>query len=196
MRPAPIYHLPLVLLAGLCAALAAPLPAAAQSAPRWTVDHETSSLAFLFTQSGSQYEGRFGRWTAEIAFDPDDLEASAIEVTIEMASADTGSADRDDLLRTAPLFDVANHPQGRFLSEEIVAAGDGYEAHGQLTLRGVAKAVVLPFALEIRNDKAEAAGRLDISRLEFGVGQGQWAATDTVADPVAIVFDIRAARAE
>lgn len=178
------------------AALPAPATAADGSAPAWRVDHQASSLGFLFRQSGSEYEGRFAEWSAEIAFDPEDLPASAVEVTIDLASADTGSEDRDQLLRSAPLFDVASHPEGRFRSSEIVAAGEGYEARGELTLRGVTREVVLPFTLAIEAGVAEAAGRLEIRRLDYGIGQGQWQDTSMVADPVAIVFELRAERAE
>ena len=185
---------PFVLVAALAAAS---VPAAAQEAPRWVVDHEASKLAFLFTQSGSEYEGVFQSWTAEIAFDPDDLAASALAVTIDMASAETGSDDRDQLLRTAPLFDVESYPEGRFESGEIVETGEGaYEARGRLTLRDQTRDVVLPFTLAIDDGVAEAEGRLDIKRLDYGVGQGQWADTSMVADPVAIRFEIRATRAE
>lgn len=183
---------------GLAAAFATGLwlagAAAAQEAPRWAVEKESSRLAFLFTQSGSQYEGRFSEWSADIAFDPDDLEGSAVEVTVDMASAETGSADRDQLLRSAPLFAVADHPQGRFVSQEIVATDSGYEARGTLTLRGVTRDVVLPFTLAIEDGRAEAEGRLEIARLDYGIGQGQWQETSMVADAVAVVFEIRAER--
>ncbi len=183
---------PLALLLAVAAS-----PAAAQEAPRWSVDHETSELAFLFTQSGSEYEGVFQAWTADIAFDPENLAGSAIAVTIDMASAETGSDDRDQLLRTAPLFDVEAYPEGRFESDEIVETGEGaYEARGRLTLRDVTRDVALPFTLTIDEGVAEAEGRLDIERLDYGVGQGQWADTSMVADPVAIRFEIRADRAE
>ncbi|MEX0759977.1 MAG: YceI family protein [Tistlia sp.] len=178
----------------LLLAVATGTPAAAQEAPVWRVEHQASSLVFLFTQSGSETKGRFGTWSAEIAFDPEDLANSAVAVTIDLASADTGSGDRDQLLRSAPLFDVANHPQGRFVSTEIVAAGEGYEARGELTLRGVTRQVVLPFVLEIEDERAEAEGRLEIRRLDYGIGQGQWQDTSMVADPVAILFELRAER--
>lgn len=172
-------------------------PAAAQTAPRWSVEQENSKLAFLFIQSGSEYEGRFTDWSADIAFDPDNLAGSAIGVTVDMASVDTGSADRDELLRSAPLLDVANHAEARFVSDEIIAAGEGsYEARGKLTLRGVTQEVVLPFSLAIENGRAEAGGRLEIARLDYGVGQGQWQATDMVADTVAIVFEVQAGQVD
>lgn len=190
-------RLPLRLALMLLLGLGPVLPAAAQTAPLWTVDPARSRLGFEFEQSGSRYAGRFARWAAEIAFDPDDLAHSTIAVTVELASVDTGADDRDGLLRSAPLFDVAEFPQGLFLADEIVAAGPGrYEASGQLTLRDVTRDVVLPFALTIHGTHAEAEGRLEIRRLDYGIGQGQWRDTSMVADPVAVVFELSATRGE
>src|SRR5690606_28618679 len=81
-------------------------PAAAQEAAPWTVEEDRSRLAFLFTQSGSQYEGSFGDWTAEIVFDRQDLENSSLEIVIDIGSVDTGNDDRDGLLRSSMLFDT------------------------------------------------------------------------------------------
>ena len=63
------------------------------------------------------------------------------------------------------------------------------------------KDVLLPFTLAIGDDPgtpgrllATAKGELTISRLAYGVGQGEWASTKTVGDQVVIAFEIRASR--
>lgn len=172
-------------------------PAAAQEAAPWTVEEDRSRLAFLFTQSGSQYEGSFGDWTAEIVFDRQDLENSSLEIVIDIGSVDTGNDDRDGLLRSSMLFDTFTYPEARFLSDELVSTGDDrFEARGRLTIRDVTREVVLPFTLsEAGGDAVLAEGRLDIDRLDYGVGQGQWQDTAMVADAVAIVFQVLATRA-
>lgn len=187
-----------LLLLGLAVPTAAP-PAAAQQAVPWTVDHGQSRLGFLFTQSGSQYQGSFSDWTADIVFDREDLANSSIAITIGMGSVTTGSDDRDGLLRSSMLFDTFTFPEARFLAEELVATGENsFEARGQLTIRDVTRDVVLPFTLSEVQDAAEAVraeGRLDINRLDYGVGQGQWQDTSMVADAVAVVFEVLATRA-
>ena len=42
--------------------------------------------------------------------------------------------------------------------------------------------------------RADAAGELTISRLDYGVGQGDWASTKTVGEEVVIRIEIRATR--
>ena len=72
--------------------------------------------------------------------------------------------------------------------------GDRYEAHGQLTIRDVTRDVVLPFELTIEETGggkvANAVGELTISRLDYGVGQGEWASTKTVGEEVVIRIEI------
>jgi len=161
--------------------------------PVWAVDHAESRLGFLADQDGSEVEGWFESWTAEIRFDPEDLAASSIKVVIEMASVETGSSDQEFELRSEGLFAVEAYPTGRFETLEIVSTGDNaYEARGELTLRETTRAVTLPFTLVIDGDRAEAEGGLTIQRLDYGVGQGDWEDPSLVADPVEIFFEIDA----
>ncbi|HAI28113.1 MAG TPA: YceI family protein, partial [Thalassospira sp.] len=60
--------------------------------------------------------------------------------------------------------------------------------------RDVTREVILPFDLEIEGNEAKATGTVTINRTDFGVGQGQWADTSQVGDPVTIEIDIEAKR--
>jgi polyisoprenoid-binding protein YceI len=167
----------------------------------WTV-LDGSQIRFTFLQQGSPVEGRFKAFTADITFDPDKLAKSLVDVRIDTGSIDTGHKDRDTLLRSAAFFDVDQWPGARFQSERLRhVKGDAYEAQGELTIRGVTKPVVLPFTLTIGAQpgapdrlRALAKGELKISRLDYGIGQGEWAATKTVGDQVVIDFDLQASR--
>ncbi|HSA81308.1 MAG TPA: YceI family protein, partial [Geminicoccaceae bacterium] len=131
--------------------------------------------------------------------DPADLANSRVEVEIDAASITTGHKDRDTTLRSSGFFDVAKWPTAHFTSAELThESGDRYEAHGRLTIRDVTRDVVLPFELTIEEDGgrqlAKANGELTISRLDYGVGQGDWASTKTVGEEVVIRIEIRATR--
>ena len=175
-----------------------PVVASAQ-APGWTV--EDGAIRFTALQQGAPVEGSFERFTADIAFDPDDLSGTRIDVVIETASIATGHKDRDTTLRSPDLFDVERWPTARFVTTEVShLGGDAFEAKGRLTIRDVQRDVVLPFTLTIEDHPddpgmalAHATGGLAISRLDYGVGQGEWASTGTVADRVEIEIEIVAA---
>ncbi|RSU55326.1 polyisoprenoid-binding protein [Sphingobium yanoikuyae] len=146
--------LPLFLLAG---------PALAAPSPQWTVDTTKSTLGFSGTQTGARFTGRFNRYKAAIAFDPDHLEASRITVAIDLGSAATGDTQRDTALPGKDWFDIAHFPEARFASTAIQRkGGSAYVAIGNLTLHGVTRAVALPFTLVIRGDTAHAKGHVQL----------------------------------
>jgi polyisoprenoid-binding protein YceI len=166
-------------------------------AAAWTIE-DGSRIRFIASQEGAPVEGGFDGFTAEIVFDPQDLGASRVVVEIDTASITTGNKDRDATLRSASFFDVQTWPTARFASEQLTHQdGDRYEARGQLTMRDVTKEVVLPFELVIRDQDggrrlANAQGELTISRLDYGIGQGEWASTKTVGEDVVIRMEIMA----
>ncbi len=177
--------------------------AAVPSDGAWAVE-EDSALGFIARQQGAEVPGSFERFEAEILFDPADLENSRISVEIDVTSISTGYSDRDQMLNSASFFETATWPRAIFRSTAITAAGEGgYEAAAELTMRDVTKAVTLPFTLVIEDDPADPArelahaqGELPVLRLDYGIGQGDWASTSTVADEVVITIDLRASRSK
>lgn len=168
----------------------------ADAADRWTVDAEASTLGFVGLQGGEAFEGHFSAWTAEIAFDPDDLAASSVAVVIDMASAATGAPQRDDLLPGGDWLAVDEHPQAQFATTGFThLGGSDYEATADLTIRGLTREVTLPFTLAIDGDRAHVTGALEVLRTDFDVGTGQWASGDMVALEVTITVDLTATRA-
>jgi polyisoprenoid-binding protein YceI len=79
--------------------------------------------------------------------DPNNVENSSVEVSIDVNSIDTKDEKRDEHLRSPDFLDAANHPAITFKSKKIEEKGDQYVAVGDLTIRGVTKQVELPFEL-------------------------------------------------
>jgi polyisoprenoid-binding protein YceI len=168
----------------------------AMAATPYAVDAGASHLGFIGNQSGGDFEGRFSKFTARIAFADADLTGSSFDVDVDMSSVDTGDDDRDEALRGADLFDVSKFPKGHFVSTGFTRKAAGqYEAKGKLTIRDVTRDVVLPFTFAPSSEggKAGAAlkGGLTLDRLDYGVGQGDWKDTTIVAKEVRVKFDLR-----
>ena len=179
-----------------CLSLALSAPAAAPAAaPRYTLDPARSTLEFTFSQAGAQNKGRFRRFQTLFDFSPDNLTASRLEVTVEVASLDTGDEERDGTLRDAELFAVKKFPQARFSAAQILKTASGYEAVGKLTIRDVTREVHVPFSWRAASEGGVnvgyMSGRTTIRRLDFGVGQGDWRATDQVGNDVGVAFTLR-----
>ncbi|HEX4740744.1 MAG TPA: YceI family protein [Caulobacteraceae bacterium] len=188
--PARSIVLGLGLLLGLAAAPAMAAPAV------WTVDPAASKLAFQGAVNGAPFAGVFRRWNAQIAFDPKALAASHVAVSVDVASAASGDADRDQSMPATDWFWVAKFARASFVSHAFRDLGGGrYVAVGDLTLRGVTRPISLPFTLSIAGDKAVMKGATVIDRTAFGVGQGQWKTGDVVATKVTVNVAVTAHRA-
>jgi len=163
----------------------------------WTVDPAASQLGFTGKVSGEAFKGQFRRWSAQIAFDPKALAASKVSVAIDVGSASSGDADRDQAMPTDDWFAAGKYPKATFVTQGFKDLGGGhYQAIGALSLRGVTQPVVLPFTLAISGDTAHMNGAVALNRTAFGVGQGQWKSGDTVDTQVTVTVNLTAHRAK
>ena len=193
------------MLAGTAFAAAPPspapaaAPAAAAAARHYALDAAKSSLQFTFLQAGAQNTGRFPRFAVALDFPGADPAGGRLEVTVDVAALDTGDKDRDDTLKSDDLFAVRKFPQATFRAAQIVKTASGYEADGQLTIRGVTRAARVPFtfreAAEGSATVGYMAGKTLVRRLDYGVGQGDWKATDQAGNDVTVSFNLRLTRA-
>jgi polyisoprenoid-binding protein YceI len=139
--------------------------------------------------------GSFKQWTADIVFSPDDLKNSSLTVRVDLASVATGDEQRDSALPSADWFDVANHPTAIFQASQFKKVAEGsYKADGTLSLRDKTAPLVLSFKLKIVGDKATAKGSTTLDRTVFGVGQGEFLATDQIPAAVKVSFNLTAMR--
>lgn len=176
------------------AAVTAPPQSDLKDPVAWTVQ-KGATLGFAATWSGASIEGRFQRWTADIQFSPEALDRSKVVVGVDLASAETGDAQRDASLTGEDFLDTADHPKAVFTATKFRKTGEGrYVADGNLDLRGVKKPLSLPFSLKIDGDTATASGVTTLDRTTFGVGQGEWASTDEIAAQVTVSFKLTAKR--
>lgn len=171
---------------------------AAGDAPLWTVDDGASRLGFSGAEKGRAFTGAFSDFSADIRFDPDNLDGSSISVVVAPRSAATGDATRDSTIPGNEWFDVDDYPIATFVSDDIRAAGEGaYEAHGVLTIKEFAREIVLDFTVEIDGDAARAQGGVDLIRTDFGLGVDDgWLNDEGVALDVRVDFEIAARRGE
>ena len=114
----------------------------------WAIDLSHSSVNFKVKHLGlGRTRGRFTQYegTVEVAENPID---TTVAVTIDAASVDSHDAGRDEHLRSADFFDVANHPSLTFRSTGVRGGGESWKLDGELTIAGVTKPVTLDVAYE------------------------------------------------
>ncbi len=150
-----------------------------------------SEIGFVSKQMGVPVEGRFKQWTARISFDPKKAEAGMVNFTIQTGSASFGSAETDAEVPKAPWFNVAAFPTASFTSSAIKPLGGGrYEVRGKLTIKGSSQDVLVPVSLAQTGSSGTASGSFSIKRLDFRIGDGEWADTSMVANDVLIKFKL------
>lgn len=166
----------------------------AQPLADWTVALG-GKLGFTASWSGTPVQGQFGRWFSSIKFSPDAPEKTTIRVVVDLATANTDDSQRDEALTGAEFFNVGANPKAVFAATGLSPAGKGrYRANGTLTLNGRSKPVTLDVSLRIKGDVATVSGATRLDRTSFGVGTGEWAATDQIAAAVAVNFAFTARR--
>jgi len=155
-------------------------------------DQAAGRLEFTATQAGAKFSGAFKRFRVALEFDPAHPDQGRLDVTVEVASIDTQDAERDEILRGTDFFWAEKHPEAVFHAGRFERAGTLWRAPGELTIRGVRKPVPVTFTLApaAAGGPAVMKGNATLSRLAFGLGQGDWASTEWVGDPVDVRFEL------
>lgn len=136
----------------------------------WKVE-PSSEIKFTIKNAGIAVDGKFKTFTANIKFDPEHLDKSQIEGTIDVNSIDTGIGSRDKHLRSEDYFEVAKYPIITFKSEQIFKYQNNYVARGKLTIKNVTKEILIPIHFTPKEgNKAHFKSTVLLNRIDYGVG--------------------------
>jgi len=190
-------------------ALVAPVLAQAPAAPApagpntWTVDTGHSAAGFSVKHLlVSTVRGTLGPIKGTIDYDGTSLASLKADITIDVTAINTGNQNRDNDLKSANFFDVAQFPTATFKSKRAVADGAGkFKLTGDLTMHGVTKEVTLtvegPSAplKQGQNLRVGASATGTINRRDWGLQYSRMVeATPMVSDDVHITIDLEATK--
>jgi len=167
----------------------------------WKLDPAHSAAEFKIKHMMiSNVKGSFNALSATLTENKADPTRSSVEASIDIASLNTGDAQRDAHLKSADFFESEKHPTMTFKSTKVERKGEGeYGVTGDLTLHGVTKQVT--FAVEgpsapgkdpWGNTRIGLSATTKINRKDFGL---TWnAALETggilVGEDVQITLDV------
>jgi polyisoprenoid-binding protein YceI len=119
------------------------------AAGRYALDPTHTNVAFVAKHlMVSKTRGRFGEFEGTIVIADEPLDSS-VAVTIDAASIDSRTPDRDAHLRSADFLDVEQFPTLAFRSVAVRHVdGDDFEVDGELTIKGVTRGVTLAMELD------------------------------------------------
>jgi len=165
---------------------------AAARAADWSMEPSASRLEFVASFEKTAARGVFKDFDARMQFDPDKPAPGRLDVTIKITSTDMGSGDVNKAIHGPEWFDSARFPQAEFHAAEIARTGaNRFLARGVLSLKGAQQAVEVPFAWTGTADAATIVGEISVDRRSFGIGTGEWVATNVVGAEVRVRFNVR-----
>ena len=175
----------------------------------WNVDTTHSAVEFSVKHFFTPVRGKFDRYEAELAYDPENPGESSVSVRIDVTSINTGNEDRDKHLLSGDFFNAEEYPEITFVSDEVRVEGDDrLVLAGPLTIKDETRRVELPITLqgvkELPAEMQEMFGGIEqvasftgstkLDRSDYGVGVGSWAAALVVGHEVSIDITIEANR--
>jgi polyisoprenoid-binding protein YceI len=172
----------------------------------YDLDAAHSRLGFIARHAMiTKVRGSFVEFTGSLDLDAQNWSTSTAQVTIQVASIDTGNEQRDRHLRTNDFFDAPNYPQITFTSTRVEQiAEDTFAVTGDLTIKDTTRPVTVDFvytgsALDLYgNTRIGFEGISTIDRSDFGITFN--AALDTggvlVSNKITLEFDISAIKAQ
>ena len=169
----------------LMAGTASPARAQAKLVPA------ASEITFQVKQSGVPIDGRFRRFDAQLALDPKAAQGGSATITVDTASATVGFAESDAELPRAPWFNSGKFAQAVFRSSAIKPLGGGrFQVLGKLEIKGTSRELNVPVTIAQNGTQSTATGEFVVKRLDFKIGENEWADVSLVADDVRVRFKL------
>jgi polyisoprenoid-binding protein YceI len=166
----------------------------------WTVDPAHSNVEFSAKHLGiATVRGAFNEF--EGTFEVGEDGSAKARGTVEVVSIDTNEDQRDTHLRSEDFFHAEVHPQLSFESTEIRAVDeDAFLIHGDLTMRGVTRPIVLEAELQGTeidpwgNERVALEARGQLNRRDWGMtfNQALGSGNMLVSDKIKLTLDISA----
>jgi polyisoprenoid-binding protein YceI len=176
-------------------------PVQEQTTQVFTIDPVHTHVGFAVRHLMiTKVRGRFSSVNGTIQLAPRSGLPNAVDVTIDGSSIDTHEPQRDEHLRSSDFLDVATFPTITFRSTKITGTPDAFKIHGDLSIHGATRPVVLEASVEgLGNDpwgnlRVGYEAHAKISRKEFGLTWNQMLEAGGVAvgDEVQIELSIEA----
>ncbi|WP_160717617.1 YceI family protein [Chitinophaga solisilvae] len=134
------------------------------SVQQWQIDNNYS---IKFT--GKYADGTFKTMKGTIIFDEQNPAAAKFDVTIDVASINTGNGLKNRHARSDKWFDAEKYPVIHFVSSSVVKTAGGYEVKGILEMHGISKPFTIPFTFSRNGANGVFTGNFKVNRADYGI---------------------------
>jgi polyisoprenoid-binding protein YceI len=118
---------------------------------------------------GGDPSGEFKELKGTVSFDPNDLATSKFDVSVDVATINTGNGMKNKDAKSDKWFDAEKYPVIKFTSTAITKTAEEYDAKGILDMHGVQKEITIPFTF----DNNVFAGSFEINRLDYNINTAE-----------------------
>jgi len=119
--------------------------------------------------SGNNASGIFKGLKGIVSFDEANLASSKFDVTVDVASINTGNGMKNTHAKSDEWFDAVKYPTIAFVSASVTKSATGYNAKGNLQIHGVTKEFTLPFTFQKTRAGGLFTSSFEINRLDFNM---------------------------
>lgn len=159
-------------------------------ADRWLSDGD-GDFVFVTAYEGDPLQGRFDAFTVNYA------PGESLSVTVNLAAADMGDDDMNDVLKGAEWFNVSRFATATYTATRFRTSENGtVVAEGELSLKGVTAKLDVPLMMTNNGDKGRLSGSVAIDRTRFNVGEGDWSTDAFFPLTVDVEFNIAVQKAQ
>ena len=159
----------------------------------WVSQPEASELAFAAWYDDEKLPGKFNAFQARVTLDETRAGPGVLRVLVDLASADMNDREINAELAEPDWFYVAAFPSAEFSSDHVRRVESGFVAVGHLRLKGIDKAVEVPFEWQQDGNTATLSGTVVLSRRQWQIGVGEWASDARLEDRVELRYTVKLA---
>lgn len=160
----------------------------------WAIDYDASEIRFSGIHDGNEFTGVFEKWSADINWNDDTLDANGVAVTVETGSALTGKALYDNTIDAAEWFNTGVFTNATVALSGFTAMDTGYTSDAAITLKDNTVTVPFAFTLAYEGDNATMTGTAKLAREAFNLGQDSDASGDWVSLDIDVAVTVKASR--
>ncbi len=161
-------------IAALCFLACTLLPSLSRAqGPVFTITPQESDVKF-FVKASVAIVGKFSKWEATLIFPSPDVTSGVLDIKIHADSVDTGSAMKDNKLKSKDFFNAKDDPYITFHSTKVLQTGPNtFDVPGTFTIRGVSKPETLNLTVAGKGTgEGSVKGTMSFDRKEFGMNSG------------------------
>jgi polyisoprenoid-binding protein YceI len=130
---------------------------------------------------GKYAHGSFEKLNGSINFDPLNPGNSKFDVTVDVASINTGIDLKNKHAKSDKWFDAEKYPVIHFVSSSVAQSDTGFVVRGELELHGVKKDIAIPFAFRSVEGHSGFYGKFKVNRGDFAIGKTNGKDSDSTA---------------